>query len=692
MAKKRKYKDTSEIEIPDNIIEQVIGQKKAVDIMKKAASQRRHVLLIGEPGTGKSMLGVGLAELLPKEKLKDVLAFPNPNDENKPMIRAVPAGQGREIVSKAKVQNLGGLGNQSIIVMILVIASMIIPYWMWRANVFNLGEVANAIIYASSMITFIVVAAAFMFSMSLGKRMGQRKQVSEPKIIVDNYNQENAPFLDATGAHAGALLGDVMHDPFQCYSPVVNLCGVRGRTLNIQKEIDSIFEEYNEKVLSRKKRNYEAIFLPENEFHVLGFVDNSFTPVEVLSSNRHDHEGEMIKITTSQKKELFVTPEHKIGVKSGTKTHYVEAFKLAEGDQVICVNNDIIIDEQDIIDTYDSRQREQCKLYQRYLDIRSKNPDWGYKKIAKTMGQKPGKTRWWHAGKHKPVPIQTTEWLRQRGLLPLNRDNENLALIAKILGVTFGDGGIFNNLNGIFFSSSEKEAAEKFRRDLEQLFSLERDENSRLIKSGEYGVSWCCQNTNRNIIRFFIALGAPIGKKSRIPLNVPDWIGIDEAIEDEFFGSIFGNEVGISKHYSAGARIEFGITGLETLADNRRSFLKEIINYLKSKRINTGSIYVYDRKNQRNSQVFRFCLELNLDSAINFYERVKLNYCNYKKDNLKKYVNQLIRLRYEEYYGLLKEGFSAEEIMEKLELRPRDLYHVLDSSEMIIHESQQVYA
>jgi len=36
-----------------------------------------------------------------------------------------------------------------------------------------------------------------------------------PKIVVDNFKKKQAPFFDATGAHAGALLGDVLHDPFQ---------------------------------------------------------------------------------------------------------------------------------------------------------------------------------------------------------------------------------------------------------------------------------------------------------------------------------------------------------------------------------------------------------------------------------------------------------------------------------------------
>src|SRR3989338_11332734 len=91
------FKTTAEIKVPTKIIDQIIGQENAVDIVRKVARQRRHLLLIGPPGVGKSLVGQGLAELLPREKLADVLAFSNPADENIPLIRVVPRGQGKKL-------------------------------------------------------------------------------------------------------------------------------------------------------------------------------------------------------------------------------------------------------------------------------------------------------------------------------------------------------------------------------------------------------------------------------------------------------------------------------------------------------------------------------------------------------------------------------------------------------------------
>lgn len=202
------FKSTADIKVSKRIVDQVIGQEEAVNIIKKAATQRRHVLLIGEPGTGKSMLGLALAELLPKKKLVDILSFLNPNDETQPLIRTMPAGKGRELVTKTKMQNLGGFKNTNIIMIMFALIISMMPYWWWRA-----GHISD-VIYAAFIISGMIIIFGVVMAMNLGRRMDMNK-TKAPKVIVDNFKKKQSPFLDATGSHAGALLGDVLHDPFQ---------------------------------------------------------------------------------------------------------------------------------------------------------------------------------------------------------------------------------------------------------------------------------------------------------------------------------------------------------------------------------------------------------------------------------------------------------------------------------------------
>jgi Lon-like ATP-dependent protease len=199
-----KFKTTEEIKVPESLLDQVIGQDQSVAIVKKAAEQKRHVMLIGDPGTGKSMVARAMTEFLPKGELEDIIVYPNNEDTNTPTIRVVPAGKAHEIIKtqREEAKRKGEQQNS----MILGIVLLIVTLSLVGAIVTQHFEYAIFGVIAAVMVYLIVARGGF----------SQRRELHMiPKLLVSHEKNDVPPFIDATAAHSGALLGDVRHDPFQ---------------------------------------------------------------------------------------------------------------------------------------------------------------------------------------------------------------------------------------------------------------------------------------------------------------------------------------------------------------------------------------------------------------------------------------------------------------------------------------------
>ena len=199
------WDSTSEIKVPERTIDQVIGQDNCVELIKKAAMQKRNVLLVGLPGTGKSMLAQAMAEIMPVQKMHDILVYPNSLDSNSPKVKMVDAGKGKQIVNTERMNALANEHNSRMLAILFPLGFFILSSFMW-----SLKWISDVIFAAT-----IILGGILLMGFVLASQMRMRFSHETPKLLIDNSEKKTAPFIEATGARAGSLLGDCLHDPLQ---------------------------------------------------------------------------------------------------------------------------------------------------------------------------------------------------------------------------------------------------------------------------------------------------------------------------------------------------------------------------------------------------------------------------------------------------------------------------------------------
>jgi len=97
---------TADIAIPTDPLARVIGQDEAVELARVAAMQRRHLMLVGPPGTGKSMIAQALSLHL-QPPTEEIRVVHNPENPERPTVEV----KRRDQVLQQQIEREGAEGE-----------------------------------------------------------------------------------------------------------------------------------------------------------------------------------------------------------------------------------------------------------------------------------------------------------------------------------------------------------------------------------------------------------------------------------------------------------------------------------------------------------------------------------------------------------------------------------------------------
>ena len=243
-----KFPDTSYVKIPSNPLDRVIGQDEAVKMAMIAARQRRHLLLVGPPGVGKSMIAQAMSFYIQRPR-EEIRVVHNPQYPERPFVEVK---SGEEV--NAEALELGSVEG-------MIMDPQNVPVSVAERLGYRCPKCGFYSVYTEQVCpncnspkvqvntqgpfgdVFNVIGAAFGVQNNSERVTSTRKFGDREEVIVYERAGENIrildektlerkrkmekkspskvivpidrnPFVLATGASETELLGDVRHDPY----------------------------------------------------------------------------------------------------------------------------------------------------------------------------------------------------------------------------------------------------------------------------------------------------------------------------------------------------------------------------------------------------------------------------------------------------------------------------------------------
>jgi len=243
---------TGEIEIPADPLDRVLGQEEAIELAKVAAKQRRHLLLVGPPGTGKSMIAQAISLHLPRPG-HEVRVINNPENPERPILEVVE----ESYVEEENISKAGATGELLSPETVPPMVAERLGYLCRNCHKYSVyteracphcghskTEVGGNVNPFSDLLGSMLESAMPQVSMGKEKvttsrrnpdgteemvvferagdkiRMLDQKTLEKRRELDKTSNQkiliklDRNPFVLATGASETELLGDVRHDPY----------------------------------------------------------------------------------------------------------------------------------------------------------------------------------------------------------------------------------------------------------------------------------------------------------------------------------------------------------------------------------------------------------------------------------------------------------------------------------------------